>query len=302
MSTANIRRISAGQARLLALAAAVLFSTGGAAIKTGAFSVAMVSCVRSGIAAVALLLWLRGRVSRAPLVLGVGTAYASTLTLFVAATKLTTAASAIFLQSTAPLYILLLGPVVLGERIRLRDAAYIAAAGAGLLLCFAGQSAPTATAPNPLLGNVLGIVCGAAWAATLMGLRRVQREARPGAADPGVSTVVAGNAIACLAALPFAWPLPPAPAGEWLTLGYLGVIQIGLAYVCLSAAMRHLPALEIALLLLLEPVLNPLWTWLVRGEEPGGWALAGGAVIVAATAAKSVYESRTSQASRDDVR
>ena len=87
-----------------------------------------------------------------------------------------------------------------------------------------------------------------------------------------------------------------------MTLGYLGVIQIGLAYVCLSAAMRHLPALEIALLLLLEPVLNPLWTWVVRGEEPGGWALAGGAVIVAATAAKSVYESRTSQASRDDVR
>lgn len=55
-------------------------------------------------------------------------------------------------------------------------------------------------------------------------------------------------------------PLPAAPAGEWITLVYLGVFQIGLAYVCLSAAICHLPALEISLLLLLEPVLNPVWT------------------------------------------
>ena len=77
-----------------------------------------------------------------------------------------------------------------------------------------------------------------------------------------------------------------------MTLVYLGVFQIGLAYVCLSGAIRRLPALEISLLLLIEPVLNPVWTWAVRGESPGGWTLSGGAVIVGATAAKVFMDAR----------
>jgi drug/metabolite transporter (DMT)-like permease len=162
----------------------------------------------------------------------------------------------------------------------------MAAIVVGLGLCFAGQPQPTVTTPNPSLGNLLGMAAGVAWAATLMGLRAVQRERSDAAPDAGLSTVVVGNAIACVGALPFAWPIPSAPTGEWLTLVYLGAIQIALAYVCLSAAIRHLPALEASLLLLLEPVLNPLWTWIVRGEEPGPWALLGGTVIVVATAFK----------------
>ena len=82
-------------------------------------------------------------------------------------------------------------------------------------------------------------------------------------------------------------PLPAAPAAAWATVIYLGVFQIGLAYVALTTAMRHLPALDASLLLLLEPVLNPIWTWLVRGERPGVWTVVGGAVIVAAAAAKA---------------
>ena len=288
--------LTADRARALAVLTAVLFSTGGAAIKAAAFSPAQVSCVRSGIAAVALYLWCRGRITKRPVVLAVGVVYATTLTLFVAATKLTTAANAIFLQSTAPLYILLLGPLVLGERIRRRDIAYIAAVVVGLVFCFAGQPNPTVTAPNPRLGNLLGIAAGVVWAATLMGLRAVQREGSQMGTDAGLSTVVIGNAMACVVALPFAWPLPPAPPAEWLTLIYLGGIQIALAYVCLSAAMRQLPALEVSLLLLLEPVLNPLWTWMVRGEEPGSWTLVGGAVIVAATAVKAAKSSMTDEA------
>ncbi len=98
--------------------------------------------------------------------------------------------------------------------------------------------------------------------------------------------------MACLASLPFASPLPAAPAVEWATVVYLGVVQIGLAYVCLTSAMRHLPALEASLLLLLEPVLNPLWTWLIRNERPGTWVIAGGTIIVAATAVKAIYDAR----------
>jgi drug/metabolite transporter, DME family len=105
-----------------------------------------------------------------------------------------------------------------------------------------------------------------------------------------VAAVITGNLLAAAASLPFALPLPMASLSAWLTVVYLGVFQIGLAYVFLTSAMRHLPALEVSLLLLFEPVLNPVWTWLVRGERPGTWTIFGGAAIVAATAIKALSD------------
>jgi drug/metabolite transporter (DMT)-like permease len=89
-----------------------------------------------------------------------------------------------------------------------------------------------------------------------------------------------------------------ASASEWATIIYLGVFQIALAYVFLTRAVRRLSALEVSLLLLLEPVLNPAWTWLIRGEQPGVWTIAGGAIIIAVTAIKSVYEAYETRATR----
>jgi drug/metabolite transporter (DMT)-like permease len=277
-------------ARLQALAAAVLFSTGGAGIKVESFTAAQVSMVRSGIAVVALLLWLRGRSRWTPGTVAAGVIYAITLSSFVAATKLTTAANAIFLQSAAPLYLLVLAPFVLHEPVRKREVIYLSVVGVGIAFCFLGRPAALATAPNPVLGNWFGAASGLAWALTLLTLRRIGRLDKKG--DATVAAVVAGNGFACLAAAPFALPLPVAPAGEWVTLVYLGVFQIALAYVCLTSAIRRLPALEISLLLLVEPVLNPLWTWAVRGESPGPWTLAGGACIVGGTAVKVLMDAR----------
>jgi len=277
-------------ARLQALAAAVLFSTGGAGIKVESFTAAQVSAVRSGIAAVALLLWLRDRIRWTPRAAAAGIVYAATLSLFVGATKLTTAANAIFLQSTAPLYLLLLAPLVLHERVRRREVIYLTAIAVGMLFCFIGRPAPTATASNPALGNWLGIASGLAWALTLLTLRSIGRDDRSN--DITVTAVVAGNTLACLAALPFALPMPRGTTAEWMTLAYLGVFQIGLAYVCLSGAIRRLPALEISLLLLLEPVLNPVWTWIIRSEDPGRWTILGGAVIISATVVKLLVDAR----------
>jgi drug/metabolite transporter (DMT)-like permease len=268
----------------------VLFSTGGAGIKVAAFTGPQVAALRSGIAAVALLLWLRGRVRWTPQVVGLAVVYACMITLFVNATKLTTAANAIFLQATAPLYILILAPFLIGERFRPRDLVYLAVAALGMVCCFVGRPDASVTAPDPATGNVLALLCGITWALTLLGLRRVERD-QPDAGI-GISVVVVGNLLASVASLPFAWPLPAAPAVEWATVIYLGVIQIGVAYVCLTSAMRHLPALEASLLLLLEPVLNPLWTWMIRDEYPGSWVLAGGGLIVLATAGKAVYDAR----------
>jgi drug/metabolite transporter (DMT)-like permease len=282
-----------GAARLQVLAAAVLFSTGGAGIKVAAFSGLQVSALRSGIAAIALLLFLRGWLVWSPLVGLTAIIYGATVTSFVLSTKLTTAANAIFLQSTAPLYLLLLGPLLLGEHFRRRDLLYVLVLALGMLGCFAGRPAASDTAPDPALGNALAVACSIMWALTLIALRYMERErSRPGV---GMSAALFGNLFASVAAIPFAWPFPAASAGEWATIVYLGVFQIGVAYVFLTAAIKHLSALDASLLLLLEPVLNPVWTWAIRGEHPGTWTIVGGAVIVIATALRAVDNARAAR-------
>lgn len=210
----------------------------------------------------------------------VGVAYAVTLVLFVAGNKLTTSAATIFLQSTAPLYLLLLGPWLLHERVRPRDLTIIAALAAGLVMMVAGGDAPQATAPNPLLGNVFAALSGVAYAFLLVGLRWLGRS---GDNSPAMTAVLCGNVIAFLGCLPFALPVPAVNTGDVLSIAFLGVFQIALAYVFVTAGIGRVPALQASLLLLLEPVLNPIWSWLVHGEHPGTWTLAGGGLILAAT-------------------
>ncbi|MBK9170150.1 MAG: DMT family transporter [Bryobacterales bacterium] len=260
------------------LAAAVLFSTGGAAIKAAtALSSWQVASFRSGVALVAILVLLpAARSGWNRRVWPAASAYAATLLLFVLATRLTTAANAIFLQSSAPLYLLLLAPWLLGERIRKSDAIRLVVLAAGLFAVVAGPAAPGALAPNPALGNGLAAASGLTWALTLTALRYT---ARGGAGGGGMQVVAAGNLLAFLAGLPLALPV----SGDWLTavpiLLYLGVVQIALAYVCLTRGFRHLPAFDGALILLLEPALNPVWAWWIHGEAPGVWPVLGGVLI-----------------------
>ncbi|HVQ15406.1 MAG TPA: DMT family transporter [Vicinamibacterales bacterium] len=282
--------MTAATARLQVLAAALLFSTGGAGIKVAAFSGLQVSALRSGIAAIALLIFLRGRIVLSLHVALAAIVYAATLTLFVLSTKLTTAANAIFLQATAPLYLLLLSPLLLGEHFKRRDMIYLVAVAIGMFSCFTGRPDATVTAPDPVRGNLLGVLCGVVWALTLVALRYVERDhSHPGL---GMSAVALGNVFASIAAMPFALPLPVASTGEWMTIVYLGVCQIGLAYLCLTAGIRHLQALEVSLLLLVEPALNPVWTWILRGESPGTWTIVGGGIILTATALRSLHDAR----------
>jgi drug/metabolite transporter (DMT)-like permease len=268
--------------RLQILVAAFLFSTGGAAIKACSLSNWQVASFRSGIAAIAMLLVLPGsRRFLRPRTLLVGAAYASTMVLYVSANKLTTAANTIFLQSTAPMYVLLFGPWLLRERVRRADLMFTLALGLGMALFFVGIDPPRVTAPSPFEGNLLGAMAGLMWALTLVGLRWLgRREGERGSAE---ASVVAGNLIACLACLPLALPVASSSTLDWTLVFYLGLFQIGLAYIFLTRGVRHIPALEISLLILLEPVLNALWAWLVHAERPGPWSLAGCTVILAAT-------------------
>jgi drug/metabolite transporter, DME family len=278
--------------RIQLLAAAFLFSTGGAAIKACTLSSWQIASSRAGIAAVALLIMLpaarRGWSLR---LLPVAASFAATTLLFVLCNKLTTAASTIFLQATAPLYIVLLGPLLLHERIRRRDLVYMAALATGMVLFFVGEQPAAGTAPHPVLGNTLAAGAGLCWGLTIIGLRWLGKHAATGE-DPSAAAVVSGNLLACLIALPFALPVVSSRPADWLLVSFLGVFQIAVAYVFLTRGVRRVGALEASLLLLLEPMLNPLWALIVHGERPGPWAAVGGAIIILATAANTLAKGR----------
>lgn len=283
-------------ARLQLLAVAALFSTGGAAVKATSLTGWQVASFRSAIAALVIFAVIpaarRGWNARTWLV---GFGYALTMVTFVVANKLTTAANAIFLQSAAPLYILLLGPLLLREPVRRRDVAFILVVAAGLACFFFGEQAAAATAPDPRTGNLIAMLSGVGWAATVMGLRWIGASEEAGATYP---VVVAGNVLAFAVALPFALPVGDAGARDWISIGYLGVFQIGLAYMLMATAIRHVAAFEASALLLLEPALSPVWAWLVHDERPGPLALIGGALILVATLVKTFVEARQGRAAR----
>ena len=284
-------------ARLEVLAAAALFSTGGAAIKASSLSSWQIASFRSAAACVVVLAILpESRARWSARSFAVGFAYAATMVLFVAANKLTTAANTIFLQYTAPLYLVIAGPLLLDEPVRPRDIAFLAVLGASLMLFFVDPSRESSTAPRPMLGNALALSSGLFWAATALGLRWMARPGNGGA--PVATSVVCGNLIAFLSCLPAALPARFPGALDVAIVLYLGVFQISGAYYFLTRGLRTVPALEASLLLLLEPVLNPLWAWLVHGERPGPWALVGGAVILVATMAKTWTDPRLPDASR----
>jgi drug/metabolite transporter (DMT)-like permease len=265
------------------IAAALLFSTGGAAVKSTSWNGWQTAGTRSLVAAIVLLLLLpEARKLGNWRVWLVGLAYSSCLVLFVNATKLTTSANAIFLQATAPLYILFLGPLLLREPLQRRDWACAGLLATGMYLLFRGSQQALTTAPNPSLGNLLAALSGLAWAVVLTGLRWQSRRS----GDLGLATVAAGNLLAFAVCLLPSLPVPEAKAQDVGAILFLGIFQIGLAYWCLTRGMKGVPAFEASTILLIEPVANPVWTWLVQQEIPSAWSLAGGALILASTFAR----------------
>nr|WP_242393089.1 EamA family transporter [Anaeromyxobacter sp. SG63] len=275
------------QSRLLLLAAAALWSTAGAAIKLCGLSGWQIAGARSLVAVLFLLLLVKEsrRLPSLPVLL-VSVAYAFTVVLFVLATKLTTAANAIFIQDTAPLWVLLLSPLLLRERPTRGELLAIPVYGAGLGLFFLDE-----LSAGQLAGNLVALGSGVAFALSIVGLRRLRSD--------GPVSLVWGNLVAAAIALPL-WPTGPAPrALDLALLAYLGVFQLGLAYLCFSRGLERTPAVEASLLVLLEPVLNPIWTFLLAGERPGPWAIAGGAVVLAATAWRTLAPALRLQASAE---
>lgn len=264
---------------LLVGLAAMLWSSGGLFIKWAPMPALAVVCGRAAIAFVFYLAVLRPRPSQARWTTAF--AYAGMILTFVSATKLTTAANAIFLQYTGPAYVLLLSPFILHERLTRRDVVSVGLSLAGMALFFVGK-----VEAGHVLGNLLGVASGLFFGITLVLLRR---DATEGTGDAMPSTAL-GNLLAAVVAFPFALsPLQHAFAGPQavyalLVLLWLGVMQIGVAYILLAKGLRSVPAGKASLLTMLEPVFNPVWVILGTGEHPGPWAAIGGAIVLAAIA------------------
>ena len=253
-------------------ATAFLWSTGGLAIKLVPLSPMAVAGWRSLLSAVTLLVLFRARLDfrPTPARLGAAAAYAGLLLTNVAATKLTTAANAILLAYTAPVYVALLAPLVLGEKTRRADWLFILVTLGGMGLFFVDR-----LSASGLWGNLLAVCSGCCYAAFTLCMRA-------GREDSPVSAVIAGHGLTVAAALPFLAGQVPDSALALVGLGYLGIVQQGLSLALYVWCIKRLPALTAMLLLTLEPIVNPLLVAVGYGELPGTWAMVGGLVVVAA--------------------
>lgn len=265
------------------LMAAVLFSTGGAAIKGCSFGPTHVAGLRALVAAMLLFALLPASRRLPARALPLLPAWFGATYLFVLANKLTTAANAIFLQSTAPFWVMVLGPALLGERARRADLLALVGIAIGMTLFFAGAEATSATAPDPGAGDLIALASGMAFGLLLLGFRWLGRRGQ----GEQASVVAWGSLLLAAAVIAFAG-VPHGSVRDWLVIVYLGLLQVGLAYVLLVRAITQVPALRASLLLMLEPALNPVWAFLVHGERPGLLPLCGGALIVGAVASGSL--------------
>lgn len=259
------------RALLLLLITAVLWSLGGVLIKWVNWNPVAIAGARSLIGATLIWIVFRRQLRLTWTVdeIGGAVAYAGTVVLFVIANKLTTAANAILLQYTAPIYVALFSPWLLGERADRRDWLTMAIMLGGMALFFMDELNFAG-----YLGNTIALISGLCFAGLTLFLRRQKN----GSALP---SLLLGNLLAGAIGLPFMFQsLPDLSSAVGLLL--MGVVQLGLPYILYALALRHVRAVEGILIPMIEPVLNPVWVFLMMGEQPSAWAMVGGALILGA--------------------
>jgi drug/metabolite transporter (DMT)-like permease len=266
----------------LLLLAALCWSLGGVLIKWIQWSPLAVASGRGLIAAV-FLAAVCGRSLRftwSPVQIGAAVAYALTTVALVTATKLTTAANAILLQYTAPVWVALLSAWLLHEHPRRSDWGVIGVVFVGMgIFLYDGLRF------SGLLGNGIAIFSGVTFAALVL-LMRKQKNGSP------IESIILGNVLAFLIGLPWLATAGPLPADGWAALLALGTVQLGVSYLLYAKATKHVTALEAVLIPVIEPVLNPIWVMLVLGEKPSPLALAGGVLVIGAVTWRSLHALR----------
>lgn len=263
------------------LFAALMWSTGGIFIKLISYDAYTIAGLRSVFAAVVFLFIFRRSVFAVNRLAMLNAAlYAGILICFVIATKKTTAANAIFLQFTAPLYVLILEPLLLKTRLERINVITICVCFLGMTLFFVGR-----LEPGHLSGNLIALFSGVCFAAFLLGQRK-------NAPQYHAAGIFWGNILIGLICLPALLHIPTVFSADFLMGTYLGIVQIGIAYAIFTYGLKRVHAVEGALIAMIEPVLNPVWVFLGYGERPSAGAIAGGILILAAIATRSIVAER----------
>lgn len=260
---------------LYVLAAALLWSTGGLFIKWTTLAGLELSFWRSLFAIFAVALFTRHEGFGINRVTAVASfVYAVLLILFVLATKTTTAANAIFLQYTAPVYLLILEPIIYKEKFRSPDLITVGVCLGGMALFFVGQ-----LRPQDVAGNLMALASGLFFAFYFLLLRHPRaREVNR------ASSVIWGNTLAVILTAPWGLATLTSITGhDLIGVGYLGIVQLGISYTLFTIGMaRGVRSLDAGIVCYVEPVLNPVWVFLLLGERPSKWALLGGLIIIVA--------------------
>ncbi|PYS71314.1 MAG: EamA family transporter [Acidobacteria bacterium] len=271
---------------LYVAAAALLWSTGGFFIKWNDLSGLELSFLRS-VFALLVVAWFTRREGFAinGITLAASLLYAALVILFVSATKQTTAANAIFLQYTSPMYLLIFEPLVYKEKFRSRDLVTVLVCLGGMTLFFVGQ-----LRPQDITGNILALASGLCFAAYFLLLRHPKARLVNRA-----SSVIYGNLLVILITAPWGIAaLRSLDRYDTSSVIYLGVVQLGLSYVLFTHAMaRGVRSLDAGIIAYIEPVLNPVWVFLGIGERPSRWALLGGSIIIVAVIAHMLLDAKS---------
>ncbi len=265
---------------LAVLAAGLLWSTGGIFIKLVSFNAIQISFFRSFFAALVFLIIFKKEIFYANLFTFINAIfYSGILILFVIATKMTTAANAIFLQYTAPIYVLIFEPLVNKTKYEKINVITIFFCFIGMVLFFVGK-----LSAGDVRGNVLALLSGVAFAAFLLGMRKNKKEYQ-------FSSIFYGNILVGILCFNSIFDISNFTVPNFLMVSYLGIFQIGLAYAIFSYGLKRVYAIEASLISMIEPVLNPVWVFFGYGEVPSFMAIVGGIVIITAISIRAfIYE------------
>ena len=256
---------------------AILWSSGGLFIKLISLNAMQLSFFRCLIAAIVFALLFRKKLL---IVNGFtfinATFYAIVLSTFVIATKTTTAANAIFLQSTAPIYILIFEPLINKTKQERINVITIAVCFIGMIFFFLGE-----ISPGHLEGNLVALLSGIMFAAFFLGMRKNGNEFQQ-------SSIFYGNILVSLICIPFLFDMKPLTFDDIWMVSFLGIFQIAFAYALFSYGLKRILAVEASIISMFEPVLNPVWVLIGYGEMPSFFAAIGGGIIIVAVFVKTL--------------
>ncbi len=279
MTNFNINNVTPKRsvALLFLVFTAILWSAGGLLIKLVSLNPIAIAGFRSIIAALLILCFIKKPdIKFTPIKLAAAFMYAATVISFVCATKMTTAANAIIIQYTAPIYVVIFGALFFKEKVKWYDIITIIVILGGMILFFLDK-----LSPGGLMGNLIAAFSGITFAFTAL-LLRFQKD------DSPLDRIFWGNVLTAIISIPFMFQTLP-NTKSLIGLCLLGVFQLGFSYILFSLAIKNVSALEAVLIPMIEPILNPIWVAIFLNEIPGIYSIIGGLVVVSIIVLRCVY-------------